>query len=51
MENKPKKFIGDRYRHLALPEIVVLDIPDEYQYMSDELINLVKTSTEAILSA
>ncbi|MEO1340727.1 MAG: phosphotyrosine protein phosphatase [Cyanobacteria bacterium J06635_13] len=50
MENKHKKAIVRQYRHLELPQIIVLDIPDDYQYMSAELINMIQTSTENILS-
>ena len=50
MENKHKKAIVQQYRHLNLPNIIVLDIPDDYQYMSDELIEMIRTSTEKILS-
>jgi len=50
MENKHKRIITQQYRHLNLPEIIVLDIPDDYLYMSEELIGMIKTSTEAILS-
>ena len=51
MENKHKKFITNKYRHLDLPEIIVLDIPDDYQYMSDELIEMLQASVEAILQS
>ncbi|MEO1671457.1 MAG: protein tyrosine phosphatase, partial [Cyanobacteria bacterium J06631_2] len=50
MENKHKKAIAKQYRQLDLPNILVLDIPDDYQYMSAELIDMIQTSTEAILS-
>ena len=49
MENKHKNIITSQYRHLDLPEIIVLDIPDDYQYMSDELIEMIQTSVEGIL--
>ncbi len=49
MENKHKKIINNLYRHLDLPQIVVLDIPDEYPYMSEELIEAIAASTEEIL--
>ena len=39
MESKHKKRIIQDYYHLDLPEIIVLDIPDEYQYMDEELVN------------
>ncbi|MEL6579527.1 MAG: phosphotyrosine protein phosphatase [Cyanobacteria bacterium J06621_12] len=50
MENKHKKAIAKQYRQLDLPNILVLDIPDDYQHMSAELIDMIQTSTEAILS-
>ena len=50
MENKHRKAIAQKYRHLNLPNIMVLDIPDDYQYMSDDLIKMIQTSTEDILS-
>ncbi|MEL6581994.1 MAG: phosphotyrosine protein phosphatase [Cyanobacteria bacterium J06621_12] len=50
MENKHKKAILRQYRYLDLPPIIVLDIPDDYQYMSAELIDMIQTSTENILS-
>lgn len=50
MENKHKKAIANQYRYLDIPPIIVLDIPDDYQYMSDELVAMIKTSTESILS-
>ncbi len=49
MENKHKKEIVSQYRYLNLPKIMVLDIPDDYQYMSEELIEMIKISTEEIL--
>ena len=51
MENKHKKTICSKYRYLDLPEIIVLNIPDDYQYMSEELIEMLKTSVEEILYA
>ncbi len=49
MENKHKKRITSEYSYLELPQIIVLDIPDEYQYMDEELISIIKISTENIL--
>lgn len=49
MENKHKKIISNLYRHLDLPTIVVLDVPDDYLYMSEELIATIAASTEEIL--
>ena len=50
MEHKHKRAIAKQYRYLDLPEIFVLDIPDDYQYMSDELVEMIEASTESILS-
>ena len=50
MENKHKKAIANQYRYLDLPPIIVLDIPDDYQYMSHELVKMIQISTEDILS-
>lgn len=49
MENKHKKRIAQEYSYLELSEIIVLDIPDEYKYMDDELVAVIKASTENIL--
>ena len=48
MENKHKKRILSDYTHLDLVPIFVLDIPDEYQYMDQELIWMLKASVEDI---
>ena len=50
MENKHKNIITSQYKYLNLPSMIVLDIPDDYQYMSTELIEMIETSTEKILS-
>ena len=50
MENKHKKRILSDYAHLDLVPIFVLDIPDEYQYMDQELISMLKTSIENIIN-
>ena len=49
MENKHKKRILSEYAHLDLAPIFVLDIPDEYQYMDQELICMLKASMEDIV--
>jgi predicted protein tyrosine phosphatase len=51
MEHKHRKMINSKYRHLDLPEILVLDIPDDYQYMSDELITILQISIKKILES
>jgi predicted protein tyrosine phosphatase len=50
MENEHKKRIINQYNHHELPKIIVLDIPDEYEYMERELIANIKTSVENILN-
>lgn len=50
MEQKHKKEINRKYRHLDLPQIFVLDIADNYQYMDIELVEIIRISTENILS-
>ena len=49
MENKHKKRITMKYSYLDLPQIIVLDIPDEYKYMDEELISIIKDSVENII--
>ncbi len=49
MESKHKKRIIRDRNYLDLPEIIVLDIPDEYQYMDEELVSIIKLSVENIL--
>jgi predicted protein tyrosine phosphatase len=49
MENEHKKRIISQYGDRELPQIIVLDIPDEYQYMDRELIANIKISVEDIL--
>lgn len=50
MENEHKKRIISQYDNYELPQIIVLDIPDEYRYMDRELIGSIKSSVEDILS-
>jgi predicted protein tyrosine phosphatase len=46
MEQKHKKYICERFKSLVLPPIYSLEIPDDYQFMDEELIELIKTGTE-----
>jgi predicted protein tyrosine phosphatase len=39
MEGNHKSWITGKFRHLELPRIENLDVPDEYEYMDEELIN------------
>ena len=50
MENKHHKRIINEYNYLQLPRIIVLDIPDRYQYMASELISILETSVEDIVN-
>ena len=46
MENKHKRYIIEQFRNqLKTKTLIVLDIPDEYQYMDEELVTWL---TEAI---
>jgi predicted protein tyrosine phosphatase len=46
MERKYKTRILSEFRGYKFPPIESLEIPDEYRYMDDELIGLIKTGTE-----
>lgn len=37
------------YRHLELPPIEVLDIPDDYEFMDDELLELLSERINGVL--
>jgi predicted protein tyrosine phosphatase len=49
MENEHKIRIQALFGRERLPEIKSLDIPDEYEYMDEELIQLIKKSVEYYL--
>lgn len=40
METRQRAKIRELYRHLELPDIEVLNIPDEFEFMSEELIEI-----------
>ncbi len=46
MEENQKSWIMGRFRHLQLPKIASLDIPDEYEYMNEELIDIIRRGVE-----
>lgn len=46
MESGYKSWISGLFRDLSLPKIENLDIPDEYEYMDDELIELIQNRVE-----
>lgn len=49
MEDGHKSRILDQFRHLALPEIAVLHIEDEYDYMDDELVEMLKEDISNVI--
>lgn len=46
MDTEHKRRIVERFRGADLPPIESLDIPDDYGYLDDELIALIRSSTE-----
>jgi protein-tyrosine phosphatase len=49
METKHRSRILGAFRDLALPLIESLDIPDEYNYMDEELVEMILQTTEFLL--
>jgi len=50
MEKKHKQRLTEKFPTIAREKnIIVLDIPDEYQYMDNELIEIIKTSVSSYL--
>lgn len=50
MEKHHKQFLKQKYSSLLdHKQIIVLDIPDEFQYMDTELIEILKTSVTPYL--
>ncbi len=48
MESNQRSKISSQFRHLELPHIEILHIPDDYEYMDEELMELL---TEGINGA
>ena len=46
MEHKYKARLLGTFRDMKLPIIDSLDIPDEYEFMNDELVELIREGTE-----
>ncbi len=40
MENSQRSKIKDIYKHVSLPKIEVLQIPDDYEFMDNELVEI-----------
>ena len=51
MEENYSSWIRENFRALNLPPIKSLDIPDEYEFMDDELVELIRNSVEPHISA
>lgn len=49
METGQRGKIWGLYRHLELPNIEVLNIPDDYEFMNDELVELLTERINDIL--
>ena len=51
MEKKHKQRIVENFKEPSNNKhIVILDIPDEYEYMNDELIDMIKISVKSYLN-
>ena len=52
MEKKHKQIIEERFgSELEHQQIIILDIPDEYQFMDPELVEEIKTKVDAYLKS
>lgn len=49
MELKHRQIINKRFPNVAGKKLVILDIPDDYQYMDEELILSLQTAVEPFL--
>lgn len=49
MENRQRTKIWEIYTHLELPVIEVLNIPDDYEFMNDELVELLTDRINDVL--
>lgn len=49
MEQKYKEYIVKKFKTLQLPPVYSLDIPDDYQFMDEELIELIRSGTEPFI--
>lgn len=45
-ENKYKSWIFEKFRDFKIPKVINLDIPDTYEYMNPDLIDLIKNSVD-----
>ena len=50
MEQKHKVWIKEKFpKELLHEKIIVLDIPDDYQYMDEDLIEILKQSMQSYI--
>ena len=50
MEKRHKQILNENFRDdLTAKELIVLDIPDDYQYMDEELISEIETKVSGYL--
>jgi protein-tyrosine phosphatase len=49
METDHRSKIKEIYRHVQLPETIVLNIPDEYEYMDEELVSILEDKVNELL--
>ncbi len=47
MESDHRSKVRDIYRHVMLPHIQVLEIPDDYEFMDEELIDILKVKIDS----
>lgn len=50
MNNGQRNRIWSSYKHLEIPAIEILDIEDDYEYLDEELISLLKDRINGTLS-
>ncbi|WP_414660126.1 protein-tyrosine-phosphatase [Horticoccus sp. 23ND18S-11] len=51
MDREQKQWIGKEFRSLDLPEIRILDVPDEFQYMDPRLQAALRAALDPELAA
>ncbi len=51
MESEQRNKIRDLYKHLNLPSIIILDIPDEFEFMNKELVEMLSDKINDIVKS
>jgi protein-tyrosine phosphatase len=49
MESNQRSKLSSQFRHLELPQVEILHIPDDYEYMDEELIELLTEGINGVL--